>query len=281
MRKDLSITKDDKEIKFYVTSPTADAVSRADRYRAKIWTECIEDGIKTKEELELMMEKRGLWTEAHKQKEKEIVQKIQDLEKSLYLGDGKERDLSEGVSKAIEMRSLRIKLREHIMQKLNLEQNSAESLADNARFDFLVAHCTFYENGQSVYNGIRDYSSKANDDIAFSAAAALAEEMYSFDSSQEENLPENKWLKHFNLVDEDLSLVDEQKNLIDTHGRKINEFGHYINEKGDRVDVNGNILDEDGNYKITAKYSKKEEKKRPTRRRTTKKKTTTVNTTES
>lgn len=281
MRKDLSITKDDKEVKFYVSSPTADVVSRADRYRAKIWTECIEDGIKTKEELELMMEQRGLWTEAHKKKEKEIVQQIQDLEKDLYLGDGSEHDLSEGVSKAIQMRSLRIKLREHIMQKLNLEQNSAESLADNARFDFLVAHCTFYENGQSVYNGIRDYSNRASDEIAFSAASALAEEMYSLDSKQEENLPENKWLKHFDLVDDDLSLVDEHKNLVDTKGRRINEFGHYINDKGERIDVNGNLLDEDGNYKITAKYNKKEKKAPVRKKRTAKKKTEPLETTES
>jgi len=281
MRKDLQVTRDGKEIKFYISSPTADVVSRADRYRAKIWTECIEDGIKTKEELELMMEQRGLWTAAHKKKEKDIVKEIQDLEKQLYLGDGQERDLSEGVSKAIQMRSLRSKLRDHIMQKLTLEQNSAESLADNARFDFLVAHCTFYENGQNVYNGIREYSSQANDEVAFAAASALAEELYSLDTKQEENLPENKWLKHFDLVDEDLSLVDETKHLVDTKGRRINEFGHYINEKGERIDINGNLLDESGNYIITAKYKKKEDKK--PRRRTTKKitKKETVDTTDS
>ena len=117
--------------------------------------------------------------------------------------------------------------------------------------------------------------------FAFAAAAGLAEEMYAIDSKEEENLPENKWLKHFDLVDEELSLVDEHKNLVDTQGRKINEFGHYINEKGNRIDINGNLLDEDGNYKITAKYSKKEEKKKPTRRRTTKKKTKTLDATES
>ena len=50
MRKDLEVKKDGKTIKFYIQSPTSDVVSRADRYRAKIWTECLEDGIKTKEE---------------------------------------------------------------------------------------------------------------------------------------------------------------------------------------------------------------------------------------
>ena len=272
MRKDLEVQKDGKTVKFFIQSPTADVVARADRYRAKIWTECLEDGIKTKEELELMMEQRGIWTKAHQKKQEEIVDQISNLEKELYLSDG-EKDLKDGVSKAIEMRKLGNTLREHIMKKMALEQNSAEALSDNARFDFLVANCTFYENGESVYNGIQDYNQKASDEIAFASASSLAEVMYAYDSSQEDNLPENSWLKQFGLVNEDGSLVDEEKNLVDTEGRKINEFGHYINEKGQRVDVNGNLLDEDGNYIIKAKY-KKASTKRPVRKKRTPKKTT-------
>ena len=271
MRKDLEVKKDGKTIKFYIQSPTSDVVSRADRYRAKIWTECLEDGIKTKEELELMMEQRGIWTKAHQEKQDKITKKIQDLEKELYLSKG-DKQLKDGVSTAITMRKLRNDLREHIMKRLSLENNSAEALSDNARFDFLVANCTFYENGESVYNGIQDYNKKAADEIAYAAAASLAEVMYSYDSSQEDSLPENKWLKHFDLVNEEGSLVDENKNLVDLDGRKINEFGYYINDDGQRIDINGNLLDDDGNYIITTNYKKA--KKPSTRKKRTPRKAT-------
>lgn len=269
MRKDLETKKDGKVVKFYIESPTADVVSRADRYRAKIWTECLEDGIKTKEELQLMMEERGIWTKAHQKTQDEITQKIQDLEKELYLSKGT-KDIKDGVSMAITMRKLRNDLRDHIMKRLSLENNSAEALSDNARFDFLVANCTFYENGEPVYNGISDYNKKASDEIAYAAAASLAEVMYSYDSTQEDNLPENRWLKHFDLVDDDGSLVDENKHLVDLDGRKINEFGHYVNDDGQRIDINGNLLDENGNYIITTNYKKA---KKPAARKRAPKKT--------
>lgn len=268
MRKDLEVKKDGKTVKFYIDSPTADVVSRADRYRAKIWTECLEDGIKTKEELELMMEERGIWTKAHQKKQDEITKQIQDLEKELYISKGT-KDLKDGVNMAIRMRKLRNDLRDHIMKKLSLENNSAEALADNARFDFLVANCTFYENGEPVYSGISDYNKKAADEIAYTAAASLAEVMYAYDTSQEDSLPENKWLRHYDLVNEDGSLVDEEKHLVDLDGRKINEFGHYVNDEGKRVDINGNLLDDDGNYVLVADYKKTT--KKPARKRPAKK----------
>ena len=152
------------------------------------------------------------------------------------------------------MRRLRIKLRELISERLALEENTAEALADNSKFDYFVADCTFYANGQKVYNSVEDYNQKSSDEIAFAAASALAEMLYQVDNKFEENLPENKFLKKFNLVNEDLSLVDKDGILVDTQGRRINENGHYINSDGHRVDKDGNLLNEDGTYVIQLEY---------------------------
>lgn len=261
-KKDLEVKVNGKTVKIYVQVPSSHVVQRADRYKAKIWTECIEDGIKTKEELATIMEQRGIWDQSHKKKEAELVVQIQKLEKELYLGKGsKKASVSEGKKIAIEMRQLRNSLRELILEKMNMESNTAEALADNARFDFLVASCTYYENGDNVYNGIDDYNEKSADEIAFAAASALASLMYNYTSDTEKSLPENKWLMHFNLVNEDLSLVNDKKELIDLDGRKINEQGHYINEKGQRIDIDGNLLDEDGNYVIQVDYDDKPTRK--------------------
>ena len=257
MKKETKVQVGDKEVGIYVTSPNGSVVGRADRYKAKIFTECIEDGIKTKDELATFLSKRGIWTQNHDKKQTEISQELLDLEKEIYLGTGKKKlPLSDGVKKAIKMRSLRIELQQLMVKRIEMEQNTAEALADNARFDFLVANCTFYENGERVYNGIDDFSSRSADEIAFSAGTLLAEMIHGYDSSVEDNLPENKFLSHFDLLNEDGSLVDEEKELVDTDGRRINKLGHYIDSKGKRIDIEGNPMDDDGNYIIQVDYEK-------------------------
>ena len=149
---------------------------------------------------------------------------------------------------AFEMRVKRVELRNLLSEKIELEGNTAEALSDNAKFDYLVANCTFYENGKNVYNSLEEYNSKSEDPVAFTAAATLAELMYALDKNYEEKLPENQFLIRANLVDEDLSLVDKDGNKVDSKGNRINDLGQYIDEDGNRIDVNGNPLDEEGNY---------------------------------
>jgi len=259
-RKDVEVevvNNDDskQKVTIYVVRPTNNTIKNADRYRAKSWNQCITEGVLTKKELSKVMHDRGIWDEDKDEQERKIVEEIQLLERKLFLGGGdKKRKLSEGQRLAIEMRRLRIKLRELISQRLALEENTAEALSDNAKFDYLVADCTFYANGQKVYNSVEDYNQKSSDEIAFAAATALAEMLYQIDTKFEENLPENKFLKKFNLVNNDLSLVNKEGELVDIDGRKINEDGYYINVDGGRVDKDGNLLNEDGTYVIQVEY---------------------------
>ena len=244
-----------EKISIFVTRPSNATIKNADRYRAKTWNQCITDGVLTKKELSKLMRDRNIWDEDKDEEERKILEELQSLERKLYLGGGdKKRKLSEGQDIAIQMRRLRIKLRELISERLALEENTAEALADNSKFDYFVADCTFYANGQKVYNSVEDYNQKSSDEIAFAAASALAEMLYQVDNKFEENLPENKFLKKFNLVNEDLSLVDKDGILVDTQGRRINENGHYINSDGHRVDKDGNLLNEDGTYVIQLEY---------------------------
>lgn len=246
---------EDKVVKIYVVRPNNNTIKNADRYRAKTWNQCITDGVLTKKELSKVMSDRGIWDEDKDEQERKIVEDIQSLERKLFLGGGdKKRKLSEGQSIAIEMRKLRGKLRELIGQRLALEENTAEALSDNAKFDYLVADCTFYANGQKVYNSVEDYNQKSSDEIAFAAAGALAEMLYQVDTKFEENLPENKFLKKFNLVNDNLSLVNKEGVTVDSEGRRINEDGYYIDNDGNRVDKDGNRLNEDGTYVFQIEY---------------------------
>ena len=261
---DVTVKNDGQEsvVKIVVKKPTNVIISQAQRVRAKAWTDCVRDGIMTKKELHKFMENNGIWDDEKDNKQKRIVEEISRLEKELYVsGKGGKLKASDGKNIAVEMRRKRIELREHIGEKMSLEQNTAESLADNAQFDFLVANCTYYENGQKVYSDVDDYSTKSDSEIAFAAASALAQMMYAIDKDFEANLPENKFLKMFKFVNNDLSLVNEKGETVDTEGRRIDQFGYYINDEGKRVDRDGNLLDENGNYIPTITYLDEKGKK--------------------
>lgn len=256
---EVKITQNDnseKTVKIYVTRPNNNIVKNADRHRAKTWNQCISDGVLTKKELSKILKDRGIWNKDKEEEESLILSELQNLEKKLS-GAGSEQKkakLSDGQKIAIEMRALRMKLRNLIAERISMEENTAEALSDNARFDYFVAECTFYENGQKVYNSIEDYNQKSSDEIAFAAAGALAKMLYQIDSKFEETLPENKFLKKFNLVNNELSLVNKNGDLVDLDGRKITEEGYYLDESGNRIDRDGNLLEEDGNYKLVIDY---------------------------
>jgi hypothetical protein len=248
---DVTITKNGKEetIKLYVKKPSNTLMSASQRIGAKVWTDCVREGIMTKKELEKFMNAQGVWDKDKDEKQKSITDAIFSLEKQLYVGgkNGKLR-ASEGKRIAIEMRKKRNELRDLISDRLALEQNTAESISDNSKFDFLVANCAYYENGNKVYNDLEDYQKRSDDEIGYAAATTLAGMLYSVDKDFESKLPENKFLKMFNYVDENLSLVNEKGETVDLEGRRIDKQGYYINSDGQRTDKDGNILDDSGNY---------------------------------
>jgi hypothetical protein len=255
---EVSVTDNGKEnkVKIVVKRPSTIVMSQAQRIGAKAWTDCVREGIMTKKELEKFMKEQNIWDESKDKEQKDIIQNISNLEKQLYIGGSKGGKLkaSEGKDIAVKMRIERNKLRDLIADKISLEQNTAESISDNSRFDYLVSSCTFYENGNKVYNSLEEYKERADSEISFAAATALASMLYSVDKDFEAKLPENKFLKMFNFVNDDLSLVNDKGQLVDVDGRTIDKNGYYLNEEGQRVDKEGNVLDESGNYVSTITY---------------------------
>lgn len=250
---------EEKTINIIVRKPTNAMLSKAQMVSARVWTECARDNIMTKKELEKFMKEHDIWNEDKDQEQKKITEAINSLERKLYLGDKRKRiSKSEGKRIAIEMRKKRIELRDLISERMAFEQNTAEAIADNARFDFLVSCSTYKENGERVYKDLDDYTTNSDNEIAFAAATALAQMMYSVDKDFEAKLPENKFLKTFNFVNEELSLVNESGQTVDAEGKPIDSSGYYLNDEGKRVDKDGNLLDEDGRYVLSVEYTDEE-----------------------
>jgi len=265
--------------KVLVKKPSNKLLSDAQLLGAKVWTNCTRDGIMTKKELEIFMRNRNIWDAEKDQQQQALVDSIANLERELALGTDGKLTKKRGKEIAISMRRLRLMLRNLISERLSLEQNTAEALSENAKFDFLVANCVYLEDGTTkVYNSLEDYSAKADDEVAYASANALAQMMYSIDKEFEEKLPENKFLKKFNFVNNDLSLVDAENNLVDIDGKRIDDQGYYLNEDGNRVDMEGHILDADGALAFQAEYVDEEpesvstEVKEKTKKKSSKKK---------
>lgn len=287
MRKEQEVTLDSGDkTTIYVVKPNNQVIAKADMIRAKRWNDCIQDGIITKKELSVLMEKRGIWNKKKSEEEGDITQQIQGLERNLYRGtNGKKPKVSEGKTIALQMKELRNELRNLIGERLALEENTAESLSDNARFDYFVAMCTFYKDTkQKVYNDLEDYSQRSSDEVAFTAASMLGDILYNLDASFEQNLPENKWLKSFELINDNLGLVNDSGELTDSTGRRINDEGHYLDGEGNRVDIDGIPLQDNGSY-VMVEYENDLAPEKPKARRKKTKKTETetpeTNTTES
>ena len=254
---DVKIKNGDKEetVKIIVRKPSNALASAAQRVAAKAWSDCTRDGIMTKKELEKFMKANDIWNDDKELVQKEITQQINDLERELFIGSkGKRLSKSEGKRIAIQMRIKRNELRELISERMSFEQNTAEAISDNARFDYLVANCTYDQNGQKVYKDLDDYTDNSDSEIGYAAATALAQMMYSIDKDFEARLPENKFLKMFNFVNDDLTLVNNQGDMVDAEGRRIDENGYYLNDEGHRVDRDGNPVDENGNYVMSVEF---------------------------
>ena len=275
------ISADGSTVRVGVRKPTNQEMKDADIYRAKAWNDAFKEGVMTKAEVDQVMKDRGIWNEEKAEEEKELTIEVLELERKLYIGDGKKKPkLSEGRKLAIQMKEKRILLRELISDRISMDENTAESIADNARFDYLVYVCSFnVDTKERLFESYEDYNGRSANTEAIAAAQILAQMVYNLDSDFEDKLPENQFLKKFDLLDDNNQLVDPNTgDLVDIQGNEINELGHYIDKDGKRVDLDGNKIDEEGLYEMVDYENdlldKKPVKKRAPRKRTAKKTTT-------
>ena len=251
-----------KKVKIVVKKPNSIVSNQANAVYNKWLHTYMRDGIMTKVELEKFMTERGIWSEDKGEKEKNLAQKIRGFTRDLCQGVKGKRKAAEGKKIAIQIKKARAELQQLIAEKISLEQNTAESLADNMKFDYLVSQCTYKADGkEKVYSSLEDYSDKADETVAFAAAAALAQMIYAIDPNFEADLPENQFLKQFNYVDKNFNLLDDKGHTVTADGQMIDEYGFFVNEKGDKVDAEGNLVDDKGNFVMFTEYTSDTPKK--------------------
>jgi hypothetical protein len=236
------------DTEYAVLKPMPKDQRAAQRVYNATFAEALKAGGLLRQRLGDYMRDQGLWNDEKEKQQRELLNNLNEHELNLQRGGIK---LSEARRLALDIRKVRFQLRNLIAQRNELDVNTVEGQAENARFNALVASCLVYnDTGKPVYSDVDDYLTNADTEEAFTGAQTLAQMMYALDKNHEASLPENKFLSKWRFVDEELRLVNKDGHLVDTEGRLINDKGHYVDEQGNLVDVNGNPVDEIGNYQV-------------------------------
>jgi hypothetical protein len=218
--------KDGKDIKVLLKTPTAQEYRDSQVEYNKAFRKALDSGALLRQKLSDYMEEQGIWDKQKQKQNDDFVKKITAKEEVLKRGGIR---LSEARDIALELRGLRNEFRDFLSEKNAMDQNSAEGQADNARFTELVRVCMLNPNSkQPIFQTQEDYDTAADQPWVIEAAGELAGMIYGLDPNYDNKLEENKFLKEFDFVNEDLRLQNEEGHLVDGEARLITEEGRYV-----------------------------------------------------
>lgn len=257
--------------KYEVRKPNAKDLKAAENVKLSAFHSALKAGAIIRDKLNDYLKDQGVWDD---EKQTELVGLQNNLlENEKKLAQGGIR-LQEAKKLAIQMRMDRLKMFQLISPTNKYDENTADAKADDAYFDYLLSACLVYDDTKKLYfKNLDDYLERHDDPVALKAANILAREMSSFDENFEANLPENKFLVEFNMVDSELRLIDADGDYVDIDGNKITKDGVRLNDKGETVDSEGNPIDAEGNFTFERQpfLDDNDEPIKPKRRRATSK----------
>ena len=235
----------------YLIDPDAKINKQAQLAYNRAFRDALQSGAILRQKLDDVLRDQEIWDDKKEARYNEILRTLNDNEKNLKQGGIK---LSEAKELAEEMAVVRAEFRSLIAERTAMDGNTAEGRADNARFNYLVYACTVNTKNETVFKSVEDYEDNAIEPFALEAAKQLAEKLYGLDSNYETTLPENKFLKNYGFVDDELRRIDSDGKLINANGDYVDETGRLIEWQEDGefiyVDGDGTKLTEDGEYDV-------------------------------
>lgn len=246
---EFSVLVDGVETKLAVRRPTLKDYDESTKVYNSAFSNAIGSKALVRPKLDDFLKEQGLWDDKKEAEFTGMQEELLQCERVLAKGDRKLK-LSDAKGIALKMRKLRNDMRELISVRGELDANTAEGQADNAKFNYLVYACLVYnDTNEPYYTSYENYlNAVGQDTVSYIAAQKFANLQMGLDTGRENSLPENKFLKQFGFIDDKLRLVNKDGHLVDEKGRLIDEHGRYINDKGKYVDKDGNPVNEAGEY---------------------------------
>lgn len=197
-------------------------------------------------QIDEFLRERGLWDDARQAKFSELQKKILDAQLQIQKGG----NVNKLKNLALEAMKLRNEIVEMSSVRNELDGNTVEGIAENARLNYLFSVCLVdNDSGEPYFKSYEDYLKSTETEVINEGLKSFYAFVFGSDTVVEDT-PEQKFLKRFGFMNAKGQLINKDKKLIDDKGRLIREDGRLINEKNQLVDANGNVVDEDGNFVI-------------------------------
>lgn len=241
--------KDERRFTFkdkdYVIRPTSTyAAVEAQKVYNKAFKKAIEDGAILKKSLEDHMRRQGLWDDDKQEEYDKLVKSSADIEYKIKSGQYKLA--SQLREKSLELKSIRNELSSLLMVRNSMDSVTADGLADNERFFYLITACVIdYATQKPVFSSLDDYQERSDSDLAIKCAEEFANYAYGLEDDYENKLLENKVLSKLGLLNKKGELVNKSGQRVDLDGNLIDDQGARIDKDGNRIDINNNPLIED------------------------------------
>lgn len=230
---------------YYLKRPTAQQESEARAASAKVFNEAVKRGDLFRAAIDKVMREQGLWDDAKEERVNFIDNEIERLERQLLKGG---MSLKEGEKIARTISKLRWEAILIRAGRRQFDTYTVEGQQENFEFDYLMHLCLVNEEDEQIFKSVEEYR-KSNDQWVNDAAQKMSEIHYGLNPKWRHDLPENKFLKRFGFLDENLRYTDGKGNFVNSEGKRVNDKGFLINEDGELIDEDGNLIDEKGNPK--------------------------------
>lgn len=248
----------ERDVELAIRVPTAPEKHKARLVYAKSWRDAVEAGAIVREALERYLRDQKIWDEMRQKEYDRIRRQILDGVRKLDAGGNAGLTKKQAKELALKIGDWRDELTDLLTERNRVDGNTADAIADQAQFNYMVAVCTVYNDtgkpyftANSLEPSVDVYLDRSAEKAALDASNKFAEVWYGGgDTDALEKLPEKRFLKEYGFADEKGRLVDKQGRLVDRKGRLINEEGRFINEAGEFVDADGNRVDADGEYVV-------------------------------
>lgn len=242
------------EIKLKTINISPEIRSESNQFYARAFDKALSEGAKLRLECEKLLESRGLLDTASQDKQIEDLRariKKHEIELRSARINGRRMSKDEGFKLALQIRKLRKELNSIGSSLSDFFKNSAESIADNERFQYLIYACTIrQDNGERFWGSYDDMKNESDQALYSAAINNFVKLSMGVDQDLENPFYENQWLQRMGYANKKGELVDSKGRLVDENGKLINSEGYFVNEEGHRVDVYGNLVDSNGNLLV-------------------------------
>jgi len=179
-------------LKLSVKRPNFKQKKQGELVYAKAFKEALKNGAILKASLYDYLKEQGL---VSVEKQASLLSLLNKVETNVKKLDNPELKEDEGADLASEIKLDRLTIQSILSVEWSVNQNTAESMADNERFNYFVSVCTYKEDGKPYFNSVDHYYEEAESEIGIKSATKLSNLLYDVEENYEKNLPENLYLE--------------------------------------------------------------------------------------